>query len=279
MPIWLASNTGADVLLMLSPSVESDEQPTSAASATARATPILTVATLRRPDWLIVHVDVFTLFPQMITDYCGQAIIGRAVDAQILTVSTHNIRDAATDVHRSVDDTPFGGGAGMVMTCGPLFATFEQTEFVRPLIFLTPGGRRFNQSVATELAQLDGFSLLCGRYEGVDQRVLDTWVDDEISIGDFVLAGGELAALAIIEATARLVPGVLGNAGSALDESFSTDDDGRALLEYPQYTRPSEFRGMAVPEVLQSGNHAEIAKWRRAQAEAKTAARRPDLLA
>ena len=231
-----------------------------------------------RPDCPVVRVDVFTLFPQIITDYCGQAILGRAIDAQALSVHAHNIRDAATDAHKSVDDMPFGGGAGMVMSCEPLFATFESTAFARPLIYLSPGGRRFDQSVAQELAALGEFSLLCGRYEGIDQRVIDTWVDDEISLGDFVLAGGELAALAVIEAAARLVPGVLGNAGSALEESFSAADDGTALLEYPQYTRPASFRGLAVPPVLLSGDHGAVAQWRLEQAKAKTRARRPDLL-
>ena len=174
----------------------------------------------------------------------------------------------------SVDDSPFGGGAGMVLMPEPVFRSVEAVpDLPRPLYLLSPGGRRFDQSVAAELATSAGFSLLCGRYEGVDQRVADHLVDGELSVGDYVLAGGELAALVVVEAVARLVPGVLGNEDSALDESFSG-----GLLEYPQYTRPAEFRGWPVPDVLRSGDHGAVAAWRRTQALLRTAERRPDLL-
>ena len=176
-------------------------------------------------------------------------------------------------MHRSVDDSPFGGGAGMVLMPEPLFRAVEAVDPPRPLFFLGPAGRRLDQSVARELAALDGFSLLCGRYEGVDARVVEHLCDGELSLGDFVLNGGEVAALAIVEAVGRLVPGVMGNTTSADDESF-----GDGLLEYPQYTRPASFRGWEVPEVLRSGDHGRVARWRRAQALARTIARRPDLI-
>jgi tRNA (guanine37-N1)-methyltransferase len=185
----------------------------------------------------------------------------------------HDLRAAATDPHRSVDDAPFGGGAGMVLMPEPLFAAVEAAAPPRPLLYLSPAGRRFDQPVAHELADREGFSLLCGRYEGVDERVREHLVDDELSIGDYVLGGGEVAAMVVLEAVTRLVPGVMGNDASAEEESFS---DG--LLEHPQYTRPAEFRGWPVPEVLRSGDHARIARWRRAQALARTVARRPDLI-
>jgi tRNA (guanine37-N1)-methyltransferase len=186
----------------------------------------------------------------------------------------HDLRDATDDVHRTVDDTPFGGGAGMVLRAEPILRTLdEHVDIARPLIALTPSGRRFDQSVARELTALDGFSLLCGRYEGIDQRALDLAVDDEVSLGDFVLAGGELAALCVIEAVVRLKPGALGNDDSSLDESFS-----EGLLEYPHYTQPAVVRGLAVPEILRSGDHARIARWRRAQSLRGTIQRRPDLI-
>ena len=188
----------------------------------------------------------------------------------------HDLREGADDPRRSVDDSPFGGGAGMVLRAEPIFRCVEAVpDLPRPLYLLAPGGRRFDQAVAAELAAAPGgFSVLCGRYEGVDQRVADHLVDGELSVGDFVLAGGELAALVVVEAVARLLPEVLGNEQSALDESFT---DG--LLEYPQYTRPAEFRGWAVPEVLRSGDHGAVAAWRRTQALLRTAERRPDLIA
>ena len=180
----------------------------------------------------------------------------------------------ADDPHRSVDDTPLGGGAGMVLAPGPVFAAVEAVEPPRPLYLLSPGGRRFDQAEADDLASLDpGFSLLCGRYEGVDQRVVDHLVDGELSLGDFVLAGGEVAALAVIEAVTRLLPGVMGNETSTDEESFRW-----GLLEYPQYTRPADFRGWAAPEVLRSGDHGRIRRWRRAMALRRTLDQRPDLI-
>ena len=222
---------------------------------------------------MTLRVDVFTLFPGLIGAYTGESILGRASDAGHLDVRAHDLRMAATDAHRTVDDSPFGGGAGMVMMPEPVFAAVELVEPPRPLILLSPAGRRFDQSVAVELAALDGFSLLCGRYEGVDERIRTELCDDELSLGDYVLAGGELAALAVIEAVARLRPGVLGNSASPEDESFT---DG--LLEYPHWTRPAEFRGWSVPDVLLSGDHARVARWRRAAALARTIERRPDLI-
>ena len=185
----------------------------------------------------------------------------------------HDLRSTTQDPHRSVDDSPYGGGAGMVLMPEPIFACVEAVDPPRPLFLLGPGGRRFDQAVARDLALGEGFSLLCGRYEGVDARVRDHLVDDELSVGDFVLAGGEVAAMVVLEAVGRLVPGVMGNETSADDESFS-----HGLLEYPQYTRPADFRGWEVPEVLRSGDHGRIADWRRAQALARTLRHRPDLV-
>jgi tRNA (guanine37-N1)-methyltransferase len=221
-----------------------------------------------------VKVDVFTIFPEMIEGFCSQSLLGKARRSGVVDVAVHDLRRWTDDVHRSVDDTPFGGGAGMVLAPEPLFAAVEAVEPVRPLYLLGPGGRRFDQSVARELAGAGGFSLLCGRYEGVDERVREHLVDGELSVGDYVLAGGEAAALVVVEAVARLVPGVMGNEASAEEESFA---DG--LLEYPHYTRPAEFRGWTVPEVLRSGDHGRIARWRRAQALARTLGARPDLVA
>ena len=222
---------------------------------------------------MTLRVDVFTIFPGMVEAYAGESILGRAGVAGHLDVRAHDLRLATEDVHRTIDDSPFGGGAGMVMMPEPVFAAVEAVDPPRPLILLGPGGRRFDQAVAAELAALDGFSLLCGRYEGVDERIRTGLCDDEVSLGDFVLAGGELAALAIMEAVARLRPGVLGNEASPDDESFA---DG--LLEYPHYTRPADFRGMEVPEVLRSGDHGRVARWRRAGALVRTLALRPDLI-
>ena len=222
---------------------------------------------------MTLRIDVLTLFPGMVEGYASESILGRASAAGHLDLCAHDLRLATSDVHRTVDDSPFGGGAGMVLMPEPVFAAVEAVEPPRPLILMGPAGRRFDQSVAAELAALDGFSLLCGRYEGVDERIRTGLCDDEISLGDFVLAGGELAALAIIEAVARLRPGVLGNSASPEEESFS---DG--LLEYPHFTRPADFRGMGVPEVLMSGDHARVARWRRASALARTVLLRPDLI-
>ena len=226
-----------------------------------------------------MRIDVFTIFPDVISAYCGTSILGRAAEAGALDVRVHDLRRGADDPRRSVDDSPFGGGAGMVLMAEPLFRCVESVpDLARPLYLLAPGGRRFDQDVAAELAAraaspAAGFSLLCGRYEGVDQRVADHLVDDELSVGDFVLAGGELAALVVVEAVARLLPEVLGNEDSTLEESFTGD-----LLEYPQYTRPAEFRGWEVPAVLRSGDHGAVAAWRRTQALLRTAERRPDLI-
>jgi len=220
-----------------------------------------------------LRVDVFTIFPGIVEVYAAESVLGRAATAGLLDVRAHDLRMAATDLHRTVDDSPFGGGAGMVMMPEPVFAAVEAVDPPRPLILMGPAGRPFDQSVAAELADLDGFSLLCGRYEGVDERIRTDLCDDEVSLGDFVLAGGELAALAVVEAVARLRPGVLGNSVSSDDESFA---DG--LLEYPHWTRPAEFRGLEVPEVLRSGDHARVERFRRAAALARTMERRPDLV-
>ena len=220
-----------------------------------------------------LRVDVFSIFPEYLAGPLGVSLLGRARERGLLDVRVHDPRDWAADRHRSVDDTPFGGGAGMVMMPEPLFAAVEATVPPRPLLLLSASGRRFDQFAARELAATGGFSLLCGRYEGVDQRVADHLCDGELSVGDFVLAGGEAAALVVVEAVTRLVPGVMGNDESAYDESFA---DG--LLEYPQYTRPAEFRGHGVPDVLRSGDHSRIARWRRARALERTLERRPDLL-
>jgi len=220
-----------------------------------------------------VRIDVFTCLPQLVEPVLGGSLLGKAREGGVLDVRVHDLRDHTTDKHRSVDDTPFGGGPGMVLAPEPIFRAVETVQPQRPLFLLGPGGRRFDQPFAAELAAGDGFSLLCGRYEGVDERVRRHLVDGELSIGDYVLAGGEAAALVVVEAVTRLVPGVMGNQASADDESFT---DG--LLEYPHYTRPAEFRGWDVPEVLRSGDHGRIARWRRAQALARTAACRPDLV-
>jgi tRNA (guanine37-N1)-methyltransferase len=220
-----------------------------------------------------VRIDVFTIFPDMVEHFAGQSLVGRARQAGALDIRVHDLRSCTTDPHRSVDDAPFGGGAGMVLMPEPIFAAVEAVQPPRPLVYLGPAGRRFDQGVARDLATREGFSLLCGRYEGIDERVREHLCDDEVSVGDVVLSGGEVAAMLVIEAVGRLVPGVMGNATSAEDESFS---DG--LLEYPHYTRPSEFRGWAVPDVLRSGDHGRVARWRRAQALRRTLDRRPDLI-
>ena len=220
-----------------------------------------------------MRIDVFTIFPEYLAGPLAASLLGKAAERGLLDVRLHDVRDWTDDPHRSVDDTPFGGGAGMVMTPGPLFAAVEAVDPPRPLLLLAAAGRRFDQDRARELAAGPGFSLVCGRYEGIDQRVADHLCDGELSVGDYVLAGGEAAALVVVEAVARLVPGVMGNEASADQESFTA-----GLLEYPQYTRPAEFRDWAVPEVLRSGDHGRIERWRRAQALRRTLALRPDLL-
>lgn len=226
-----------------------------------------------------MRIDIFTIFPDVIDGYADVSILGRARARGRLDLRAHDIRDAARDVHRSVDDAPFGGGAGMVLAPEPVFGVVEAVSgspegLPRPLLLLSPSGRPFDQQVARELAgSADGFSLLSGRYEGVDQRVADHLVDDEVSVGDFVLAGGELAALMIVEAVVRLLPGVLGNEESTGEESFT-----EGLLEYPQYTRPASFRGWEVPEVLRSGDHGLVSEWRQVRSLVRTLVRRPDLV-
>ena len=219
------------------------------------------------------RIDIFTIFPDLVETMASASVIGRSRAAGALDVRVHDLRTAATDRHRSVDDAPFGGGAGMVMMPQPLFGAVEEVEPPRPLFYLSPAGRRFDQAMATELASGTGFSMLCGRYEGVDERVCEHLVDGELSVGDVVLAGGETAALMVLEAVGRCVPGVLANEASTIEESFR---DG--LLEYPQYTRPADFRGWSVPDVLLSGDHGRVARWRRAQSLARTIQRRPDLI-
>ena len=224
---------------------------------------------------MTLRVDVLTLFPEAVGAYATTSVLGRAHERDVWRLRTIDLRDATNDPHRSVDDTPFGGGAGMVMRAEPILRSVEMTpDLARPIIALTPSGKLFTQSSAQALAGLEGFTLLCGRYEGFDQRALDLVVDEEISLGDFVLAGGELAALCVIEAVVRLLPGALGNDESVLDESFS-----EGLLEYPHYTKPAEVRGRSVPEVLRSGDHEKVRRWRRAQAIRRTMQRRPDLMA
>jgi tRNA (guanine37-N1)-methyltransferase len=220
-----------------------------------------------------VRVDVITIFPGLVDAFAAESLLGRARRRGLVDLRVRDPRDATDDVHRTVDDAPYGGGAGMVLRAGPLFDTVEANHCPRPLFLLGPGGRRLDQQLARELAAGEGFSLLCGRYEGVDERVRRHLVDEELSIGDYVLAGGEVAALVVLEAVTRLVPGVMGNEASAEEESFSA-----GLLEYPQWTRPADYRGWEVPSVLRSGDHAQVARWRRAQALRRTMERRPDLI-
>jgi len=222
-----------------------------------------------------MRIDVFTIFPGMLEAFFGESLLGRAQKRGLLDLRVHDLRAHTTDVHKSVDDMPFGGGAGMVLTPEPVFAAVEAVDPPRPLLLLSPGGRWFDQAGAHEFADAreQGFSLLCGRYEGVDQRVVDHLCDGELSIGDVVLGGGEVAAMVVVEAVARLVPGVMGNHESAADESFTS-----GLLEYPQYTRPATFREWTVPDVLRSGDHARIARWRQSAALDRTRRHRPDLL-
>jgi tRNA (guanine37-N1)-methyltransferase len=221
-----------------------------------------------------MRIEIFTIFPDLVSSWAGASLIGKAWRSGAIQIAVHDLRSGANDPHRSVDDSPFGGGAGMVLAPEPVFNAVDTANPVRPLFLLGPGGRRLDQALAHELADRPGFSLLCGRYEGVDERVAEHLVDGELSIGDYVLAGGEAAAVVVVEAVARLVPGVMGNAASSEEESFA-----EGLLEYPQYTRPAEFRGWPVPEVLLSGHHERVARWRRAAALARTLQRRPDLIA
>jgi tRNA (guanine37-N1)-methyltransferase len=220
-----------------------------------------------------MRIDVFSIFPAMVGEFASQSLLGRAAQKGLLDIRVHDLREHTTDVHRTVDDSPFGGGAGMVLRAEPIYASVEAAQPPRPLFLLGPGGRRLDQDMAKELAETGGFSMLCGRYEGVDDRVRTDLCDGELSIGDYVLGGGEVAAMVVLEAVGRLVPGVMGNADSAGDESFS-----HGLLEYPQFTKPAVFRDMEVPEVLRSGDHGRIERWRRSRALLRTMAARPDLI-
>jgi len=221
-----------------------------------------------------VRIDVFTIFPGLVESFCDESLLGKAQVNGVFDLQTHDLREHTSDVHRTVDDAPFGGGAGMVMKAEPIFASVEAADPPRPLYLLGPGGRRFGQAMAQQLAGSDGFSLLCGRYEGVDHRVREHLVDGELSIGDVVLSGGEVAACLVIEAVVRLLPGAMGNEASPVGESFGAS----GLLEEPHYTRPAEFRGWLVPGTLRSGDHARIERWRRAQALHRTLRYRPDLV-
>jgi len=222
-------------------------------------------------------IDVFTLFPETMIPYLESSILGKAQESGLLQVALHNIRDYTADRHHTTDDEPYGGGGGMVMKAAPVFAAVESVLAGKigqiPLVLLTPQGRVFNQNEAVRLASFEHLAFLCGRYEGIDERVREYLVTDEISIGDYVLTGGELPALVVIDALARQIPGVLGDSTAAANDSHA---DG--LLEHPHYTRPADFRGWEVPDVLLSGNHAQINAWRRQQSLKRTFQRRPDLL-
>jgi len=230
----------------------------------------------------LLQIDILTLFPEMFQSPFSVGIFKRAIDHKLVGVNIHNIRDCTHDKHHTVDDYPYGGGAGMVLKPEPIFEAVESIKAdislkqgvdVLPVILLTPQGRLFSQEIALELSKHSHLILICGHYEGVDERVHEYLVTDEVSIGDYVLSGGELAAMVVIDAVVRLLPGVLGSEASPLDDSHAT-----GLLEYPQYTRPPVYRGWSVSEVLLSGNHAQIAKWRREQAVLRTLKRRPELL-
>lgn len=225
-----------------------------------------------------MRIDIVSLFPGIARGALGESILGKAQERGLLDVRHWNVRDFAPGKHRTTDDTPYGGGQGMIMKCEPIFGAVEAIlkesgrELLPRIVLLSPGGRPFTHAVAREFSALPHLILVCGHYEGVDQRVIDHLVDGELSIGDYVLTNGALAAAVVVDAVARLLPGVLGDDQSASDDSFAT-----GLLEFPQYTRPAEFRGWTVPEILLSGNHGEIAQWRREQAVAKTREQRPDL--
>ncbi len=227
-----------------------------------------------------MHIDIFTLFPEMFQGPFNFSILKRAIDHGLVSMNIHNIRDYTHDKHHTVDDYAYGGGAGMILKPEPIFEAVESIKSnikpeigELPVILLTPQGRLFSQQIARELSAYSHLILICGRYEGVDERVREHLVTDEISIGDYVLSGGELAAMVVVDTVVRLLPGVLGSEASLMEDSHV---DG--LLEYPQYTRPVEYRGWSVPEVLLSGNHAQIAKWRREQSIQRTSERRPELL-
>lgn len=224
-----------------------------------------------------MRLAVVSIFPQLVDAVAGYGVVGRAVDGGLLTIEYRNPRDYTRDVHRTVDDRPYGGGPGMVMKYEPLAAAIEGARRAvpsgGPVVYLSPQGRRFDQATARRYAELPGFVLVAGRYEGVDERLIEREVDEELSLGDFVLSGGEIAAMAVIDAVARLLPGVLGDTASAEQDSFVN-----GLLDHPHYTRPEVIDGQRVPEVLLSGDHARIARWRMMQALGRSATRRPDLL-
>jgi tRNA (guanine37-N1)-methyltransferase len=229
---------------------------------------------------MTLRFDILTLFPGMCRAVLSESIPRIAAQQGAVDYHLHNFRDHAEGVHQAVDDRPYGGGAGMVLKCEPVFKCIRAVEPLGPtphMVLLTPQGRRFTQRVAEELAAKPRILMLCGRYEGFDERIRTGWPWDEISVGDYVLSGGELPALTLVDAIVRLLPGVLGDDQSAQQDSFGPGLEGR-LLEYPQYTRPAVFEGMEVPEVLQSGHHGEIEKWRQQQARERTKQRRPDLL-
>lgn len=230
------------------------------------------------PSQHAMRFDVLTLFPGIFAGYLGESLLSKALAAELVQIHLHDIRHYSQDKHHKVDDRPYGGGPGMVLSVEPVVACVEDVQQQAApghLILLSPQGRRLNQPIVEELSTHSRLVLLCGRYEGFDQRVVDLLQPDELSIGDYVLNGGEVAAMVLIEALIRLIPGVLGAAESSHDDSFST---GNRLLEFPQYTRPREFRGLEVPEVLLGGNHAEIARWRLEQSYLRTRKRRQDLL-
>ena len=220
-----------------------------------------------------MRIDVITIFPDLIRDVLKYSIPRRAIDAGLIDVLAHDLRDHADDKHKTIDDTPYGGGAGMIFKPEPIARAIEALPTGGRVIFLTPQGRLFTQSVANELSLSDHLVLLCGHYRGIDERVRKNYVDDEISIGDYVLSGGELPALILIDALIRLIPGAIGNAESALEDSFQN-----GLLDCAWYTRPREFEGLIVPEALLSGDHKKVAQWRRDNARQRTLERRPDLL-
>ncbi len=224
-----------------------------------------------------MRFDIITIFPELFAGVLECGIIRRAAESGLVDIRIINLRDFTKDRHRSVDDRPYGGGEGMVFMPGPLFEAVEfcvgQESGESKVVLLTPQGKTWSQNLAAEFATIPHLLLICGRYEGVDQRVIDSLVDREISIGDFVLSGGEIPAMVVLDSVVRLIPGALGCSDSAVNESFST-----GLLDYPQYTRPAEFRGQAVPEVLLSGDHARIEKWRKEQALEKTKRARPELI-
>lgn len=239
-------------------------------------------------DPMLMRFDIFTLFPEVCAPYVQESILKRAQAAGHVDVRLHNIRDYAPGKHQVTDDEPYGGGGGMVMKPEPVFNAVESVLGIgaqaaepaegtaaapTPIILLTPQGRTFNQTIAYELAKHERIALVCGRYEGFDERIREHLATDELSIGDYVLTGGELAALIVVDAVARLLPGVLGDPTGAEDDSFAM-----GLLEYPHYTRPAEYRGWRVPDILVSGDHAKVARWRRQQALVRTRRRRPDLL-